>query len=128
MVSTKPAHVLIVEDSQLVIDALTVLFDASGRRVSGARSIAEAREISDADPAALVLLDLRLPDGDGLSLVPELRRAGSVVIALTGDDDPAKRRNCLEAGCVEVLIKPVPARQLMAIADRLIEQGPPAGR
>ena len=127
MVSTKPAHVLIVEDSQLVIDALTVLFDASGRRVSGARSIAEAREISDADPAALVLLDLRLPDGDGLSLVPELRRAGSVVIALPGDDDPAKRRNCLEAGCVEVLIKPVPARQLMAIADRLIEQGPPAG-
>ena len=92
MASTKPAHVLIVEDSQLVIDALKVLFDAGGRRVSGARSIAEAREISEIDPAALVLLDLRLPDGDGLSIVPDLRRAGSVVVALTGDDDPAKRR------------------------------------
>ena len=94
------------------------------RRFTGSSSPVSA---ITTDPAALVLLDLRLPDGDGLSLVPELRRAGSVVIALTGDDDPAKRRNCLEAGCVEVLIKPVPARQLMAIADRLIEQGPPAG-
>lgn len=113
MVSTTPEHVLIVEDSQLVIDALTVLFDAAGRRVSGARTIAEAREIAEADPPALVLLDLRLPDGDGLTLVDHLRGAGSVVVALTGDDDPKKRQRCLDAGCVDVLIKPVPARELV---------------
>lgn len=118
MVATKPAHILIVEDSQLVIDALSVLFDSMGRRVSGARTIAEARTIADVDPPALVLLDLRLPDGDGLSLVPELWSAGAVVVALTGDDDPAKRKLCLDAGCADVLIKPVPARQLMALADQ----------
>ena len=121
MVSTSPAHVLIVEDSQLVIDALEVLFDASGRRVSGARSLAEARTIATMDPPALVLLDLRLPDGDGLTLVEHLRAVGSVVIALTGDDDPDKRRSCLDAGCADVLIKPVPARQLMAVAERWID-------
>lgn len=122
MATTGPAHVLIVEDSQLVIDALKVLFDASGRRVSGAHTIAEARQIEDADPAALVLLDLRLPDGDGLSLVPHLRSAGSVVVALTGDDDPGKRQSCLDAGCADVLVKPVPVRQLMAVAERWIER------
>ena len=122
MVQTRPAHILIVEDSQLVIDALAVLFDAAGKRVSGARTLAEAREIVDADPPILVLLDLRLPDGDGLTLVPELRDAGAIVIALTGDDDPAKRRSCLDAGCADVLIKPVPARQLMAIAERIVDR------
>ena len=72
-------------------------------------------------PAALVLLDLRLPDGDGLSLVEHLRGAGSVVVALTGDDDPDKRQRCLDAGCVDVLIKPVPVKQLMALAERWIQ-------
>ena len=114
----RPAHILIVEDSQLVIDALAVLFDATGKRVSGARTLAEAREIAGADPPALVLLDLRLPDGDGLTLVEPLKNAGAVVIALTGDDDPAKRRMCLDAGCADVLIKPVPARQLMGLAEK----------
>jgi CheY-like chemotaxis protein len=42
-----------------------------------------------------------------------------MVIALTGDDDPEKRRQCLEAGCADVMIKPVPARQLMAVAEKV---------
>ncbi len=109
---------LIVEDSQLVIDALRILFEASGRRVSAARSIAETLLLADIDPPALVLLDLRLPDGDGLSLVQPLRERGAVVIALTGDDDPAKREQCFEAGCVDVLIKPVPVKELMAATER----------
>ena len=109
---------LIVEDNQLVIDALRILFEASGRRVSGARSIAEALVLADEDPPALVLLDLRLPDGDGLTLVEHLRSRGATVIALTGDDDPSKRQRCLDAGCVDVLIKPVPVKELMAATER----------
>jgi two-component system KDP operon response regulator KdpE len=114
-----PAHLLIVEDNQLVIDALRILFEAAGRRVTGARSIAEALNV--ADPPALVLLDLRLPDGDGLTLVEHLRGRGAVVIALTGDDDPVKRQKCLDAGCVDVMIKPVPVKELMAVTERWIE-------
>jgi len=113
------AHVLIVEDNQLVIDALRILFEAAGRRVSGARSIAEALTV--ADPPALVLLDLRLPDGDGLILVDHMRGRGAVVIALTGDDDPVKRQKCLDAGCVDVMIKPVPVKELIAITERWID-------
>ena len=119
--SDSAPHVLIVEDNQLVIDALRILFEAAGRRVTGARSIAEALVNADADSPALVLLDLRLPDGDGLVLVDHLRARGAVVIALTGDDDPAKRQKCLDAGCADVLIKPVPVKELMAATERWID-------
>lgn len=115
------AHVLIVEDNQLVIDALRILFEAADRRVTGARSIGEALRVAESDPPKLVLLDLRLPDGDGLTLVDHLRGRGATVIALTGDDDPVKRQRCLDAGCVDVLIKPVPVKELMAATERWIE-------
>ena len=123
MVQTRPAHILIIEDSQLVVDALRILFEAANRVVSSAGSIAEALKAIDADPPALALLDLRLPDGDGLALIEPLRSRGAVVVALTGDDDPVQRQKCLDAGCAEVLIKPVPARQLMAVADRVLRTG-----
>ena len=67
------------------------------------------------DPARLVLLDLTLPDGDGLALVEPLLAAGcGTVVALTGRDEPETRTRCLEAGCADVLVKPVPARELVA--------------
>ena len=119
--SDQARHILIVEDNQLVIDALRILFEAAGRRVTGARSIAEALVSADSDPPMLVLLDLRLPDGDGLVLVDHLRSRGATVLAMTGDDDPVKRQRCLDAGCVDVLIKPVPVRDLMAATEQWID-------
>jgi DNA-binding response OmpR family regulator len=112
--SAAPAHVILVEDSELVAGAFAILFESAGHRLSTATSIAAAIEIGRADPAALVLLDLTLPDGDGLTLIEPMRTTGSKqFVALTGRDDPVTRRRCLEAGCIEVLIKPVPARELM---------------
>ena len=64
----------------------------------------------------LVLLDLTLPDGDGLALFDELALAGiprPLTVAMTGHDDPDTRRRCLAAGCAEVLVKPVPVRELL---------------
>jgi DNA-binding response OmpR family regulator len=110
-----PAHVLLVEDSELVSGALRILFEVAGHRLSIAASVAEAIAVGESDPAALVLLDLTLPDGDGLSLIAPLRASGSRnFVALTGHDDPITRQRCLDAGCIDVLVKPVPARQLMA--------------
>lgn len=108
------AHVLLVEDSDLVRDAMRVLIESAGHRMSEASSIAEALAVGAADPADLVLLDLTLPDGDGLTLIDPLLAAGSKrVISLTGRDDDATRRRCLDAGCIDVLVKPVPARDLV---------------
>jgi two-component system, NtrC family, response regulator AtoC len=108
-------HVLVVEDSELVTSALSVLLESAGHRVSIAGSVAEALALSPAEPRSLVLLDLTLPDGDGLALVDPLRALRwNTVVALTGHDDPDTRARCISAGCVDVLVKPVPARELVS--------------
>jgi DNA-binding response OmpR family regulator len=112
---SNPAHVLLVEDSELVSGAMRVLIESAGHRFSAVASIAEALGVGQRDPANLVLLDLTLPDGDGLLLIEPLRVSGSRhFVALTGHDDPDTRRRCLDAGCADVLVKPVPARELLA--------------
>ncbi len=110
-------HVLLVEDNELVTSAMTILFESIAARVSAANSIASALELGTADPAALVLLDLTLPDGDGLSIIEPLRASGSrMFVALTGHDDEGTRKRCLAAGCTDVVVKPPRARELIAQA------------
>jgi len=101
---------------------MRILFENANRRVSIASSVAEARAIGTSDPAALVLLDLTLPDGDGLAVVEPLLTAGcGAVVAVTGHDDAETRARCLAAGCVDVLVKPVPARELIAWSERWLD-------
>lgn len=112
-------HVLIVEDNALVASAMRILLEDAAFRVSAAGSLAEAHAVCLRDPPAAILLDLRLPDGDGLSLLSRLRADGAlpgVVVALTGRDEPEIRGRCLRAGCVDVLLKPV---DIHSLAPRL---------
>lgn len=94
--------------------ALRILFESADYVVATAGSIAETLNVARHDAPPLTLLDLTLPDGDGLTLVEPLRAAGcKTVVALTGHDDVATRDRCLTAGCAEVLVKPVPTRELI---------------
>jgi two-component system OmpR family response regulator len=114
-VTAEPAQVLIVEDNALVTSATRILLEDAGFRVSTAARIDEAHAICGSAPPDVILLDLRLPDGDGLSLLKRLRDDNAplpVVVALTGRDEPEIRARCLRAGCVDVLVKPVDVRSL----------------
>src|SRR5205814_384148 len=95
-------------------DAAAVLLEASGYDVTVAGSLQEAAAAAQASPVDLALIDLTLPDGDGLGLMPHL--SGATAVALTGHDSAAVRARCLAAGCVDVLVKPVPVRELIAKA------------
>src|SRR5687768_18265000 len=91
------AHVLIVEDNDLVTGALRILFEETGRRVTVAHSVAEAIAAGEGDPPDLLLLDLSLPDGDGLEVIAQLTRSGvtpKATVALTGRDDPESLQRC----------------------------------
>lgn len=115
--STSVAHVLLVEDSVLARDAMRLLLEASGRRVLAVGSVQEAIAVIDAEqPPALALLDLTLPDGTGLQVAQHLRRKSpdTVIVALTGHDVDDVRAACEEAGCQEILLKPVGGRELIA--------------
>lgn len=110
-------HVLIVEDNALVASAMRILLEDAGHTVTEAGSIAaavDAVEFATRTPD-VALLDLTLPDGDGLRILDRLRALGKmprITIAVTGRDDPEVRTRCLSAGCADVLLKPVPARDL----------------
>ncbi len=114
-----PPLVLVVDDSPLVTEALGVLLEATGYRAAAAGSVAEALRLArEAAPAAL-LLDLTLPDGDGLEVARALTGNASApaVLALTGHDDPETAARCRAAGCRAVLVKPVrPATLVQALA------------
>lgn len=110
------AHVLIVEDNELVTGALRILFEETGRRVTVAHSVADAIAAGAADPPDLLLLDLSLPDGDGLDVARRLAERGvqpKATVALTGRDDPASIERCSVAGCTAVMVKPVPTAELL---------------
>ena len=109
------AHVLVVEDSELVTSAFRILLEDAGYRVSIAETIKAAMEAAAQSPVDLMLLDLTLPDGNGLDALTTMRETGSaprITLAMTGDDQPATRARCLEAGCSDVLVKPVSIKEL----------------
>jgi len=119
--------ILLVEDEILLRRAFRTLLEASGYRVTEAGSAAEALERA-ADPPDLVLLDLGLPDRNGLDIVAALRaraaRSDLPVVAMTGQSGPEAARACAAAGCADHIVKPVGPRELVRrIPDWL---GPPA--
>lgn len=95
---------------------MRVLFEETGHRVSVAGHVAEIADIAESDPVDLLLLDLGLADGDGFEVLSLLQSRGvtpRVIVALTGREEPAVVARCLAAGCRAVLLKPVPARELL---------------
>lgn len=119
LVAATMPHVLVAEDNLLVCDAMRVLFGETGHRVSTAGHVAEIVDIASSDPVDLLLLDLGLADGDGFEVLAALHERNAmarVTVALTGRDEPAITQRCIAAGCTRVLLKPVPARDLLRMA------------
>jgi DNA-binding response OmpR family regulator len=115
---------LIVEDSALVTGALRILFEETGRRVTVAHTVREGIALGRQDPPDLLLLDLTLPDGSGLEVATTLAEAGvspRATVALTGRDDAESLRRCSDAGVTLVMLKPVPARELLKKAGEWLD-------
>lgn len=114
-------RILIVEDSQLVVDAFRVLFTDAGYEVDSAATVAAAIERGTTGRVDVMLLDLSLPDGNGLEILSALRERNSLprtTLAMTGHKDAQARRKCLDAGCADVLVKPVPIGELLRQIER----------
>jgi len=100
-----------------VTEALAVLLDVAGYRSRSAASVADALRVAREEYVDVALIDLTLPDGDGLEVVRALAaegRAPRAAVALTGHDDPDTEARCLAAGCRAVLVKPVRPATLIA--------------
>lgn len=117
------ARILIVEDSPLVTDAFSILFRESGYEVDVAATVAQAVEVASATSPDLILLDISLPDGDGLEVLDRLRERNALpraTLAMTGHGDSRSQQRCINAGCAEVLLKPVSIGELLRRIERLL--------
>lgn len=114
------ATVLVVDDEEFVRAPLVRWMTEGGLGVLEAADAAAARELLARGGVDLVLLDLRLPDGDGLELARELRAEGSPCrIVLMGGDLPSSPR-----GVDACLRKPFRLDELDGTLTDLL--GPPA--
>lgn len=113
----RTTKILLVEDDAPLREAFRLLLEDVGYEVHEAGTAAEALRCAAAEPPALVLLDLGLPDRPGLDVARELKRQPETretpVFALTGHVGADERRACLDAGCSVYLPKPVELRVLL---------------
>lgn len=108
-------QILVVDDEPEVIDLIRRYFSTHGLKVTGAQDGASMRQALAATGADLVLLDLGLPDQDGLSLLRQLSQDwGGPVIIVTGRGDAVDRVVGLEIGADDYVSKPFDLRELLA--------------
>ena len=109
-------RILLVEDDAALASAVCSYLEAKAFVVDAASGLAEARAALAAVQYAAVLLDLHLSDGDGLSLLPDVRalRERPIVIVLTARDQVTDRIRGLDAGADDYLIKPYDPAELLA--------------
>lgn len=109
------ADILIVDDEAEIRQLLRIYLGAQGFRTLEAESGAAARRILESHTPALALVDLGLPDIDGLALVRELReRARMPIIILTGRGETVDKVVGLELGADDYVTKPFDLRELLA--------------
>jgi CheY-like chemotaxis protein len=116
-------HILIVEDHPLIGELLTILLRQYDNP-SHAKSAKEALREIEQKPPDIILMDLILPDMDGLELVRTLRQDPKTkfirIIAMSAI--PIPKKIWLDAGCNDFIAKPFKPKQLFSRLSRLLRQ------
>jgi CheY-like chemotaxis protein len=112
----------VIEDDPSHLKLARLVLSAAGHRVSGAEAAEKAFNSIKLEKPQVILLDLVLPDMDGLALVRKLKTDPETrdipVIAVTSYPDRFTQESALAAGCEAYLIKPIDTR---TFAERVSE-------
>jgi len=116
--------ILLAEDSEANIEAITGYLEATGHRLIVARDGAEALNLARDRRPDLVLMDIQMPGMDGFEAIRRIRADMTLshipIIALTALAMPGDANRCLEAGADHYLSKPVRLRKLVEIIKETI--------
>jgi CheY-like chemotaxis protein len=127
--SASGARVLLVEDNPVNALLARALLTREGCAVDRAATGQEALEAAANAPYDLILMDLRMPDLDGLSAARMLRArgVGTAIVALTANSFEEDRHACLAAGMNDFLAKPLSLAALKAVLHRWVGPGSESG-
>jgi two-component system response regulator VicR len=111
-----PATILVVDDHPEVVDILSYLLKRNGLNVLAAYSGNECLEIVREKPVDVVILDVMMPQMDGLTVCAELKQLfpSLPIILLTARDDMQTRAKGMLLGVSEFIVKPINNRDLLA--------------
>ncbi|HEY5059430.1 MAG TPA: response regulator transcription factor [Gaiellaceae bacterium] len=113
--ATKPQSVLVVEDEASIASFVAAYLKNAGYAVRTTASGNEALKLVEAERPALVVLDLMLPDIDGVEVCKRIRQVGDVpVLMLTARDEDVDKIIGLEVGADDYMTKPFNPRELVA--------------
>jgi len=119
--TTERPMVFVVDDDARVRDALSSLLASAGLDVAVFASAAEFLDADKPDAPACLVLDLELPDINGLELQRELAdRQAPPIVFVTGHGDIPSSVRAMKAGAVEFLSKPFGEQELLAAIDEAI--------
>jgi CheY-like chemotaxis protein/nitrogen-specific signal transduction histidine kinase len=125
---TSKAFVLLVEDNEANISTMSSYLSLRGYRVAVAKNGQEAVEMAIAQQPDCILMDIQMPDVDGLEATRQIRSypplAQTPIFALTALAMAGDREKCLEAGANEYITKPVQLKQLTNTIDRYLQKIP----
>jgi CheY-like chemotaxis protein len=115
--------ILVVDDEADFVANYQRLLRRRGYRVVSAGSRGDGLVIVEREPLALVITDLRLPDGDGLELVRAARRLPTPTpsIVVTGFASEASRMAALAAGASGYLAKPFAAASFISLVEKMLD-------
>lgn len=120
-------RLLLVEDHPPLAETISAALARGGFAVDRAATAGQARELAALADYDLAVLDLGLPDGDGLALLAEWRAASPLpVIVLTARDGLDDRVAGLDAGADDYVVKPVEMPELLARCRAVLRR--PGGR
>ena len=114
-------NVLLAEDNAVNRKVALTLLDRWGHRVAIAHNGREAVELSGAQTFDVVLMDMLMPEMDGLDATRRIRDLGNAVpiVAMTANATEEDRQRCLDAGMNDFVSKPMVADDLRAVLQRI---------
>jgi len=117
-------RLLVIEDEPRIAEILRRPLEQAGFAVDFVRLCAEGRAALASHPYDAAILDLGLPDGDGLNLLAELRRRGDAIpiLVLTARDAVDDRVSGLDTGADDYLVKPFAVVELVARTKALLRR------
>lgn len=118
-----PRSILIIDDEPAITAALMTRLEAAGHRVRHAINGIAGLEAASADAPDVIILDVRMPDIDGLEVCIRLRRDPDLravpVIFLSAESDPVARRRATLAGGTEFIAKPFTSVEILDTIEHL---------
>jgi two-component system alkaline phosphatase synthesis response regulator PhoP len=114
--------ILLVEDEINLGETLCDYLNTKGHKVELAKTRAEAQKLFS-DKFHVILMDINLPDGDGLTLAKEFRQINQnfVLLFLSAQNDPETKYQGLELGAEDYITKPFDLRELNLRLNRILQ-------